>query len=61
MVGGPILGALLTEGDAAGLGRRSIFLVNVPVGPLALVAAAVVVPESLGERAIRLDLPGRPW
>jgi len=57
-VGGPILGAVLTDGDVAGLGWRSIFLVNVPVGLLALVAAALVVPESKAEHANRLDLPG---
>jgi EmrB/QacA subfamily drug resistance transporter len=57
-VGGPILGAVLTDGDVAGLGWRSIFLVNVPVGLLATVAAAVVVPESKAEHANRLDLPG---
>ncbi|MCX4782714.1 MFS transporter [Streptomyces sp. NBC_01264] len=31
-VGGPVLGAVLTSGDVAGLGWRSIFLVNGPVG-----------------------------
>jgi EmrB/QacA subfamily drug resistance transporter len=57
-VGGPILGAVLTEGDVGGLGWRLIFLVNVPVGVLALLAAAAVVPESRADRADRLDLPG---
>jgi EmrB/QacA subfamily drug resistance transporter len=57
-VGGPILGAVLTEGDVAGLGWRLVFLVNIPVGVLALIAAAAVVPESRAERADRLDVPG---
>lgn len=57
-VGGPIVGALLTDGDVAGLGWRSIFLINIPVGIFAMVAAAVFVPESKAERANRLDLPG---
>lgn len=57
-VGGPILGALLTDGDIAGLGWRAVFLVNVPVGVLALVTAALVVPESRAARATRLDIPG---
>lgn len=57
-VGGPILGAILTEGDVAGLGWRLVFLVNLPVGVLALLAAAAVVPESRAQRADRLDLPG---
>ncbi|MFC0528104.1 MFS transporter [Phytohabitans kaempferiae] len=58
VVGGPILGAVLTDGDVAGLGWRSIFLVNLPVGLFVLVAAALVVPESKAEHANRLDLPG---
>ncbi|BCB85248.1 MFS transporter [Phytohabitans suffuscus] len=57
-VGGPIVGALLTEGDVAGLGWRSIFLINLPVGVFTLLAAALVVPESKAEHANRLDLPG---
>jgi EmrB/QacA subfamily drug resistance transporter len=57
-VGGPIVGALLTDGDVGGLGWRSIFLVNLPVGIFALVATALVVPESKAEHANRLDLPG---
>ena len=57
-VGGPILGAVLTSGNIAGLGWRSIFLVNVPVGAATLVLAAVFVPESTAPGAKRLDLPG---
>ncbi|GAA4984677.1 MFS transporter [Kitasatospora paranensis] len=57
-VGGPILGALLTSGDIAGLGWRSVFLVNVPVGILALVLGARYLPESKAPRAGRLDLAG---
>ena len=54
-VSGQILGGGLIEADIAGLGWRSIFLVNVPVGVLALVAAAVVVPHARGQRRPRLD------
>ncbi|MFE3558527.1 MFS transporter [Streptomyces sp. NPDC059193] len=57
-VGGPILGALLTSGDIAGLGWRSIFLVNVPVGIIALVLAVKYLPESTAPDARRLDLAG---
>src|SRR5262245_11879949 len=35
--------------------RRAIFLVNVPVGILALIAAALVVPRARGQRRPRLD------
>src|SRR5262249_58988235 len=54
-VSGQILGGGLIEADIAGLSWRSIFLVNVPVGVLALVAAAVVVPHARGQRRPRLD------
>lgn len=51
---GPILGGVLT--DLAGW--RAIFLVNVPVGVVAVVAALRLVPESRAARAPRLDLRG---
>src|SRR5262249_29337260 len=57
-VSGQILGGGLIEADIAGLGWRSIFLVNVPVGVLALVAAAVVVPHAGGRRGPRRARPG---
>jgi len=54
-VSGQILGGGLIEADVFGLGWRAIFLVNVPVGILALVAAAVVVPPAWAQRRPRLD------
>jgi len=54
-VSGQILGGGLIEADVAGLGWRAIFLVNVPVGVLALIAAAIVVPHARGQRRPRLD------
>ena len=44
-VSGQILGGGLIQANIFGLGWRAIFLVNVPVGVLALIAAAVVVPH----------------
>ena len=41
-----------------GLDWRSVFLVNVPVGVAAIVAAQRLVPESRSESARRLDLGG---
>lgn len=55
---GPLLGGFLTELDVAGLGWRPIFLINLPVGLLALIAAAQLVPESRSPRVIRLDPVG---
>ena len=54
-VSGQILGGGLIEANIFGLGWRSIFLVNVPVGVLALVAAGLVVPHAWAQRRPRLD------
>jgi EmrB/QacA subfamily drug resistance transporter len=55
---GPVIGALLTEADLGGLGWRSIFLVNVPFGVLAILAALRWVPESVAAQRPRIDLRG---
>ncbi|MGA5298734.1 MFS transporter [Nucisporomicrobium flavum] len=52
---GPVLGGALV----AGLGWRSIFWINVPVGVAAFVLAAVFVPESRAARPRRLDPVGQ--
>ncbi|WP_217561595.1 MFS transporter [Streptomyces sp. GbtcB6] len=57
-IGGPILGALLTSGDIAGMGWRAIFWVNVPVGVIALVLAWMHLPESKAPGKVRLDILG---
>jgi len=54
-VSGQILGGGLIEANIFGLGWRAIFLVNVPVGILALVAGALVVPHAWAKRRPRLD------
>jgi EmrB/QacA subfamily drug resistance transporter len=54
-VAGPVLGAVLTEADIAGIGWRAIFLVNVPVGFLALYAALRFIPESRSTARPNLD------
>ena len=46
VVGAPILGGALIAWDVAGLGWRTIFLINVPLGLAALALAAAVLPES---------------
>jgi MFS family permease len=55
---GPVVGAVLTEVDLGGLGWRSIFLVNVPFGVLAIAAALRWVPESVAAQRPRIDLRG---
>ena len=55
---GPLVGGLLINGDLLGLEWRPIFLVNVPIGVIALVAAARLLQESRAPDAIRTDLVG---
>jgi len=54
-VSGPLLGGLLIQGNLFGWDWRPIFLINVPVGILALVASAVLVRESRAPNPPRLD------
>jgi len=55
LASGPVLGGLLVSG----LGWRSIFWINVPVGLIAIVLSGRFVPESRAERPRRLDPPGQ--
>ncbi len=56
-VGGQLLGGALVQLDPLGLSWRACFLINVPVGIVAIAAARRFVPESRGEAA-GVDLPG---
>ena len=59
---GPVLGGALVDGNLLGLGWRAVFLLNVPVGLLAMVGAARLLPADVrrGSQAgtPRLDLIG---
>jgi EmrB/QacA subfamily drug resistance transporter len=57
-VSGQILGGGLLSLNVLGLGWRAIFLVNVPVGAAALVAAWKLVPHAWSQRRPRLDPVG---
>lgn len=57
-VGGQVIGGVLVEADVAGLGWRSIFLINVPIGLAALALTPRYVPESRADGRSRLDLIG---
>ncbi|MDF1603794.1 MFS transporter [Nocardioides sp. YIM 152315] len=52
---GQLLGGLLIHLDVAGTGWRSIFLVNVPIGLAALVAAPRLLPDIRFRAAPRVD------
>ncbi|MEZ5742427.1 MAG: MFS transporter [Sphingomonadaceae bacterium] len=55
---GPILGGLLIEADFMGLGWRMIFLINLPIGLLAIAAAARFVPDMRQNPDQRIDYAG---
>ncbi|MEV5972527.1 MFS transporter [Streptomyces sp. NPDC051921] len=57
-VSGPLLGALLTQWNIAGLEWRPIFLINLPVGVAALFLGRRFITESKAPQALRLDLVG---
>ncbi|WP_206302866.1 MFS transporter [Streptomyces sp. WAC 01529] len=52
---GPVLGAVLTSADIAGLGWRAIFLINLPIGLATVLFALRFIPESRDRQARRLD------
>jgi MFS family permease len=55
---GQLVGGLLIHADLGGLGWRSCFLINVPIGLLALVLAPRVIPPLANSSTSRLDLVG---
>jgi EmrB/QacA subfamily drug resistance transporter len=57
-VSGPLLGGLLIQHNLFGLDWRPIFLINVPVGILAVIASAALVRESRASRPPKLDPVG---
>ncbi|GAA2306184.1 MFS transporter [Nonomuraea roseoviolacea subsp. roseoviolacea] len=55
---GQLIGGVLINADIAGLGWRTIFLINVPVGAVALALIPRLVPETRAAGGARLDLAG---
>lgn len=55
---GQLIGGVLIQANVAGLGWRTIFLINVPVGVLALVLVRRMAPDSRATGRSRLDLTG---
>lgn len=57
-VAGPVLAGGLIDADLFGTGWRMVFLINLPIGLVALAFAAVLLPRSEERQPIRLDLVG---
>ena len=57
-IAGQVLGGLLLDADLLGLGWRVVFLVNVPVGAVALVLALRLLPADRTGRRPRFDPVG---
>jgi len=55
---GQLIGGVLIRLDVAGLGWRSIFLINIPIGVAAVALAPRLLPESKASGSGRLDLVG---
>jgi EmrB/QacA subfamily drug resistance transporter len=55
---GPIIGGGLVDLNVFGLEWRTVFLVNIPLGLIALVGCARILPESRSDGRIRLDVVG---
>ena len=56
--GGQLIGGALVQANPAGLGWRSVFLINLPIAAAALALSGRLVPESRAAGAARLDLVG---
>ncbi|MGH3382317.1 MAG: MFS transporter [Actinoallomurus sp.] len=57
-VGGPVLAGWLIDADYFGTGWRMIFLINLPLGLLAVLGGLRFLPESKAAKPPRLDLVG---
>lgn len=55
---GPLLGGWLVTADLFGLGWRTIFGINVPIGVVIVIAALAYVPDTTSDRPLRLDWLG---
>lgn len=55
---GPVIGGAIIGADWFGLGWRPIFLVNLPIGIVALIVAHFVLPEGRSSESPKLDWTG---
>lgn len=57
-IGGPFIGGVLTDLDLLGLGWRTVFVMNLPIGLVILALAYWTLPESDSGHRPRLDVLG---
>lgn len=57
-VAGPLLGGILVDADLWGLGWRTIFMINLPIGVVIIVLARRFVPETRSHHPLHVDLRG---
>ncbi|ANN67533.1 MFS transporter [Bordetella bronchialis] len=55
---GQVLGGLLVSLDVGGLGWRSVFLINLPIGLVVMAYARRLLPETRASHPARIDWPG---
>ncbi len=55
-VTGPVLGAVITNGDWFDLSWRPAFLINVPIAVVAVIAARIFIPETHADRPAPITL-----
>jgi EmrB/QacA subfamily drug resistance transporter len=55
---GPVIGGILIHLNIGGLDWRPIFLINIPVGVFALIAAAKYLPDGKSPHPLKLDIVG---
>ena len=58
VVVGPVIGGALISADPGGLGWRTIFLINLPLGAAALIGALHFIPDLKSENDLRPDWGG---
>lgn len=55
---GPVLGGMLLETNVFGLGWRSVFLINVPIGVACFLVAWRYLPRRPGDASVDIDVAG---
>jgi EmrB/QacA subfamily drug resistance transporter len=57
-IGGPILAGFIINADIAGLTWRPIFLINITLGVVGMIAALIVLPKIPADKAVTVDGAG---